>query len=44
MEYLKTTKFIGLDVHRNSISLAVADGGPDGEVRLYDLPLGLCTS
>lgn len=35
MEYTKTTKFIGLDVHKNSISLAVADGGPDGEVRLY---------
>jgi transposase len=29
------TKFIGLDVHKNSITIAIADGGRDGQVRLY---------
>ena len=28
-------KFIGLDVHKNSITIAIADGGRDGQVRLY---------
>lgn len=28
-------KFVGLDVHQNSITLAIADNGPEGEVRLY---------
>jgi len=28
-------KFIGLDVHQHSITLAIADNGPEGEVRLY---------
>jgi transposase len=29
------TKFIGLDVHKNSISIAIANEGSDGEVRFY---------
>lgn len=29
------TKFIGLDVHQHSFTLAIADNGPEGEVRLY---------
>ena len=29
------TKFVGMDVHQKSISIAIADAGPDGEVRLY---------
>ena len=28
-------KFVGMDVHQNTISIAFADDGPDGEVRLY---------
>lgn len=28
-------KFIGLDVHKNSISIGIADEGRDGEVRYY---------
>jgi len=31
----KSIKFVGLDVHKNSISLAIADDGSNGEVRLY---------
>ena len=27
--------FVGMDVHQNSISIALADDGPDKEVRLY---------
>ena len=30
-----TTKFIGLDVHKRTISVAVADEGASGEVRFY---------
>jgi len=30
-----TTKFIGLDVHSKTISVAIADGGRKGEVRHY---------
>ncbi len=30
-----STKFIGLDVHKDSITIAIADGGRNGEVRLY---------
>jgi transposase len=29
------TKFVGMDVHQKSISIAIADDGPEGEVRLY---------
>jgi hypothetical protein len=29
------TKFVGMDVHQKSISIAIADDSPDGEVRLY---------
>jgi len=29
------TKFVGMDVHQKSISIAIADDGPDGEMRLY---------
>ena len=28
-------KFVGMDVHQKSISIALADDGPEGEVRLY---------
>ena len=28
-------EFIGMDVHQKSISIAIADDGPDEEVRLY---------
>jgi transposase len=31
----KTIKNIGLDVHKNSISIGIADDGRDGEVRFY---------
>ena len=30
-----TTKFIGLDVHKKTISVAVADERASGEVRFY---------
>ena len=29
------TKYVGMDVHQKSISIAIANEGPDGEVRLY---------
>ena len=28
-------KFVGMDVHQKSISIALADDSPDGEMRLY---------
>ena len=34
-----TTKFVGLDVHSKSISIAIADEGRDREVRHYEHPL-----
>lgn len=30
-----SVKFIGLDVHKESISIAIADGSRQGEVRFY---------
>ena len=35
MKNNQSTKFIGMDVHKNSISLAIADDGAEREVRLY---------
>ncbi len=32
---MKTIKYIGLDVHKNSISIATADQGRNAEVRYY---------
>jgi hypothetical protein len=32
---VKTHKYVGLDVHSVDTVIAVADGGRDGEVRLY---------
>jgi transposase len=31
----KDTIFVGLDVHKNSIEVALANAGRDGDVRLY---------
>lgn len=31
----KTVKYVGLDVHKNSISIGTADQGRDGEVKYY---------
>ncbi len=31
----KIIKYIGLDVHKKSISIGIADEGRDGEVRYY---------
>jgi transposase len=31
----KTTAFIGLDTHKNSIAAAIADDGRDGEIRFF---------
>ena len=31
----KRIKYIGLDVHKNSIAIAIADQGQDQEVRFY---------
>ena len=30
-------KFVGMDVHQKTISIAIADDGPDREVRLYHM-------
>ena len=34
----KSTRYVGLDVHAQTIAIAVAEGGRDGEVR----SLGAC--
>jgi hypothetical protein len=35
-QHMKTmTKYVGLDVHKDTTVIAVADGGREGEVRLY---------
>jgi len=31
----KSILFVGLDVHKNTIEIAFAEGGSDGEVRHY---------
>jgi len=31
----RITLYIGLDVHKNSITIAIAQGGPKGEIRLF---------
>jgi hypothetical protein len=31
----KNTIFVGLDVHKNSIDVALADAGHDGDIRFY---------
>jgi hypothetical protein len=31
----KNTIFVGLDVHKNSIDIALANEGRDGDVRFY---------
>ena len=33
----KRIKYIGLDVHKNTIDIAIADQGPNEEVRYYAL-------
>ena len=30
-----STKYIGLDVHKKTITIAIAESGREGEVRLY---------
>ncbi len=35
-QHMKTkNKYVGVDVHKDTTVIAVADGGRDGEVRLY---------
>ena len=31
----KTIKYVGMDVHKDSITIAIADDGRDDEVRFY---------
>lgn len=40
---MKTHKYVGLDVHSVDTVIAGADGGGDGEVRLYSKVRVTCT-